>query len=720
VAYRVLSRLLVANLYKADLSFLFIKNLGSQDCLLGGVNLLPVLMTLINILTVMLMTPTQKERRKSYVIAVFFLIFLYTSPAGLVLYWTSNNFINLLRYLFIYLKDNKFSAIKHTITSCFLRILKSGVVRVFLFLVSLYFVINKRISFFVVEDFNIFLTLPFYLLALLRIYDFVKESKINGCMVTGKRFFLTKVLLVNLCFICSVFVKTWSKIDCLCAALILLSIYNYRAIRFDEIKKLFKNLTLPIAAMLFPAVLYKASNGLYFQNHFEVTTYFVVLMAIACLLPLFIYVFNNRLSVDRVIKFSVAFILSGMFLPIIRDVVKYVGTTPIDFVLLLWMGLFIVGFLKKQKKVLMLFLLCTSFVILLVSVTKHISVRLKFESVDKSKKDLYGMKMKDTPAIYLFMQDAFPHRDLIKKLRLDSGGLDILLKKYNFTEYNVYSIFTYTVPAMASVFNIEEGQERIPRGYWPTDSEWKYLRSTLGGINVVNMTLLDNGYKTYLVKARGDKYTSTEEAVEIIGAAQYDNIILYALKRGIMNSMLLDMDHPCVEDLAVWASHKNNNDKIFAWACGYPGHATESGKEDYEIAKFKPKYYSAIEQIKRSLELTITNNPDAIIILMSDHGPWVLDDTERFHCEMDSDKVRPIHFRDSYGAFMAVRWPDKERAAKYDKEFNITQDLFPIVFAYLYDSPIPLKYKIKDTAVRIKEHKFDKGVFYPYFYKEEK
>jgi membrane protein insertase Oxa1/YidC/SpoIIIJ len=84
VAYKVLSKLLAATppLHlspTADMSFLFIKSLGSQDGLLYGVNLLPILMTVVNIVSVMLMTTFSKERKQSYVIAVFFLILLYTS-----------------------------------------------------------------------------------------------------------------------------------------------------------------------------------------------------------------------------------------------------------------------------------------------------------------------------------------------------------------------------------------------------------------------------------------------------------------------------------------------------------------------------------------------------------------------------------------------------------------------------------------------------------------
>jgi hypothetical protein len=74
-----------------------------------------------------------------------------------------------------------------------------------------------------------------------------------------------------------------------------------------------------------------------------------------------------------------------------------------------------------------------------------------------------------------------------------------------------------------------------------------------------------------------------------------------------------------------------------------------------------------------------------------------------------------MYFRDGNGAFMAIHWPDKQKTTKYDKEFYITQDLFAVVLSYLFDSLVPLKHRVQDTSVRIKNHKFDKGNFYPYF-----
>jgi hypothetical protein len=101
---------------------------------------------------------------------------------------------------------------------------------------------------------------------------------------------------------------------------------------------------------------------------------------------------------------------------------------------------------------------------------------------------------------------------------------------------------------------------------------------------------------------------------------------------------------------------------------------------------------------------------------MSDHGVYLMDDGMKFVKNYDFNKVDYMKFRDIFGAFMAVRFPNRERAEKYDSEFYISQDLFPIVFAYLFDSEIPLSLKIQNTELRLGHHKFDRGVFYKNFY----
>lgn len=90
-----------------------IQDLGAPDALLniGGlsINLLPILMTLVNVVSsaIYLKGFPLKTKIQLYGMAVFFLVFLYTSPSGLVFYWTLNNVFSLVKTIFYKIKNPK-------------------------------------------------------------------------------------------------------------------------------------------------------------------------------------------------------------------------------------------------------------------------------------------------------------------------------------------------------------------------------------------------------------------------------------------------------------------------------------------------------------------------------------------------------------------------------------------------------------------------------------
>ncbi len=87
-------------------SFGPIADLALPDALLslGGVsvNLLPILMTALNLISsfIFLKGFPLKSKIQLYGMALFFLVFLYDSPAGLVFYWTLNNLFSLVKTIF--------------------------------------------------------------------------------------------------------------------------------------------------------------------------------------------------------------------------------------------------------------------------------------------------------------------------------------------------------------------------------------------------------------------------------------------------------------------------------------------------------------------------------------------------------------------------------------------------------------------------------------------
>ena len=92
-------------------SFLFIRDMGVSDALftIGSfpVNVLPIAMTLINIVAGAIYTKgfALKDKLQIYGMALVFLVILYNSPAGLVLYWTMNNVFSLIKNIFYKLKN---------------------------------------------------------------------------------------------------------------------------------------------------------------------------------------------------------------------------------------------------------------------------------------------------------------------------------------------------------------------------------------------------------------------------------------------------------------------------------------------------------------------------------------------------------------------------------------------------------------------------------------
>lgn len=98
-AYRMISSLVLLNGSSAGP----IKDLGMPDAMLAigsmHINVLPILMTAINILSGLLFAKDKglKDKLQLFITAGVFLVLLYNSPAGLVYYWTCNNIFSLLK-----------------------------------------------------------------------------------------------------------------------------------------------------------------------------------------------------------------------------------------------------------------------------------------------------------------------------------------------------------------------------------------------------------------------------------------------------------------------------------------------------------------------------------------------------------------------------------------------------------------------------------------------
>ena len=91
----------------ARITFLhFINNLFLPDGILNlnniSINILPIIMTIVNIISAMIYTQglNFKDKIQPIILAIIFLVLLYNAPSGLVIYWILNNLFSLFKSIY--------------------------------------------------------------------------------------------------------------------------------------------------------------------------------------------------------------------------------------------------------------------------------------------------------------------------------------------------------------------------------------------------------------------------------------------------------------------------------------------------------------------------------------------------------------------------------------------------------------------------------------------
>jgi hypothetical protein len=176
-----------------NVSFLFIKDLSMSDGALqfGGmtVNILPILMTVINLVSGAVYTCgfAPKEKAQLYGMAAVFLVLLYNSPSALVLYWTANNLFSLAKNILQKTKDS--AKIVYAVISLFSIVLAGYV---------LFFhngVLKKRLAVAAVLMFAFFMPLWKHIFAVIlsKLKGRIKLE--NTALNSGKTFFFSSAAL---------------------------------------------------------------------------------------------------------------------------------------------------------------------------------------------------------------------------------------------------------------------------------------------------------------------------------------------------------------------------------------------------------------------------------------------------------------------------------------------------------------------------------------------
>jgi hypothetical protein len=143
-----------------------------------------------------------------------------------------------------------------------------------------------------------------------------------------------------------------------------------------------------------------------------------------------------------------------------------------------------------------------------------------------------------------------------------------------------------------------------------------------------------------------------------------------------------------------------------------PGHSINAGVcRPNEIELYGERLAEANDEMRQDIKLILKNDPDAIVIVAGDHGPYLTKNCIETRDKYHLSEISRLDIQDRNGTFLAIKWPSSD-FEDYD-EITVLQDIFPAIFAYIYGDQDLLNAKIKpitDNGTRISGAEVSDGI----------
>lgn len=317
------------------------------------------------------------------------------------------------------------------------------------------------------------------------------------------------------------------------------------------------------------------------------------------------------------------------------------------------------------------------------------------------------------PNVYFLLFDSYTNNDGIKTLGLSpSPRIYGYLNEREFVAYK--SFFTNiqpTINALSTYFsmNIKLGSENYYDIFWR-----KKHRIVSGGNKVFNL-FKKNGYTTNIIisnngtgafdsnyyllggfcfadRCLGNVRNWTSRYFEIFNRVALNNMY----KLGYFSSQTTSITH----SMKILREITNDREKQFVFMhLGLPNHSIDihsdsmgTCSEKLEVENYAGRLNQAHLIMIRIVDNIEQSDPNALIIIASDHGPFILN-----RCSNGAPLLTKEEVVERQGAFLAIRW-GKDYDGRYDKDIKSSANLFRYIFSYLAGNEKLLENKPDDDA----------------------
>jgi hypothetical protein len=304
------------------------------------------------------------------------------------------------------------------------------------------------------------------------------------------------------------------------------------------------------------------------------------------------------------------------------------------------------------------------------------------------------------PNIYLLIYDAYVANETMLEYGIDNSAQEKFLEAVGFKLYpHTYSVSAFTVPTMSRVLDASHELHGPPR-------------RGISGDGVIHNLLKSFGYEThaifqsgYAFQGIGSSYDFSFPKVKADVASAHRLLMREILMGDFRADVDVEFEAPSFEKFkktkASTFKKLSQRPRFLYVHLMLPNHSQNSGDcLPDETQLFKERLALANNHMKKDVETLIQNDPGAIIIVAGDHGPYLTKNCVSTGKHYDISEISRLDIQDRFGTFLAIKWPT-EGFLQYD-DITVLQDVFPVVFAYLFDDGTFLDAKVEPNTVSLK------------------
>lgn len=663
--YLVLTYFMLTDLQDIDGErFLWINDLAKPDqtfpTKFGSGNILPFLMLLMNIAAATLLVDFNKKRfMQATGVSLLFFLLLYNEPAILLLFWTFNNFLMLVRNVNNYRIANPKDKIDFVeLTS----LLKAALcTKEFISLLLFVHLTTLSVS---------------YLFDPGLVFTFLLRLKYlgYGCLIVALGLVFYKYLF-QIENKPSFPKEKYNKTDILIGLLPFSFILQYAIVNQDMLTW---------------------SEAFYFV--FSYTLIF------ACTLFLFLPVLSKIIRTSGFFPFLFSLIMVWVTFPVMTSVNKWVDQPDMAYLLAMLFIIFLAAWclFYFHRKAFIGFSVLFFFVNTAWSINNGAR---DYELDDKTPVDFSNFiprgEMQSKPDIFLLTYDSYVAQETMLRYGIDNSSQEHFLQSEGFTLYpHAYSIAPNSRSSMARVLEMSD-----------TLRKHDYLSTS--GAALVPSILKKYGYDTYGIlnahlvpqveHSYDNLYPNNSSSAEFVHDGLSSGRFAFKLKDQADAYL-----RPEFLKSKRWALALNTDSPKFVYAHSGPGHAQLSGRcRSNETALFAQRLNESNREMRQDIETILSTQRESIIIINGDHGPYLSSDCS-YMKGIKVSKLARLDLQDRYGSFLAIRWP--ERKTHGDVNIRILQDTFEAVFGYLFQSASILKIR-PSTSITVE--RFGEGTAIP-------